>query len=110
MALEIKKLRKDPENGEYISDVRLFVTADGELCTEDDPNAATLLVGEGSTLPADVAAQYGLIKGVDGPAEEDATASEGEPAEEPKARRKASLPRKRAGARSEAGCRVGTAR
>lgn len=62
MALDIDKLRKEPEGGTYTSPARLYTTAVGELCAEDDPRAAFLLVGEGGQLPAEEARRYGLIE------------------------------------------------
>lgn len=61
MALDIKTLRKEPKDGLYVSDKRLCLTEDGKVVAGDDPKAATLLVGEGSVIPAEVAARYGLI-------------------------------------------------
>ena len=61
MGLKIEELRRGPEGGMYVSPVRLCVTADGELCDENDPRAVRLLVGQGGSIPAREAAQYGLI-------------------------------------------------
>lgn len=92
MAIEINRLRKSPENGEYVSDMRICITEDGEIVACDDPRAARLLVGEGSTIPAPDAARYGLIVEVaEAPAEpDDAGGDEEAPAEpaQPDAKRR----------------------
>ena len=45
----------------YLSDRRLYLNADGTKVVEhDDPEAATLLVGEGGELDDAEAAKYGL--------------------------------------------------
>lgn len=85
MALELERLRKAPEGGEYVSDVRICITDDGEIVACDDPRAARLLVGEGSTIPAPEAAKYGLIvEAAEAPAHpDDAGGDEEAPAEPP---------------------------
>jgi hypothetical protein len=67
MGLEIETLRKAAEGAMYVSPARLCVTADDELCAEDDQRAVRLLVGKGGSIPAKDAARYGLIE--DGSAE-----------------------------------------
>lgn len=44
----------------YVSDRRLYLTADGRVVDEGDEAARTLLVGEGCELDDATAAQYGL--------------------------------------------------
>jgi len=61
MALEIKTLRMQAQGAMYVSPARICVTADGELCDENDTRAVRLLVGKGCAIPASEAAQYGLI-------------------------------------------------
>lgn len=61
MALDINLLRKPADGGEYRSDIRLCVTADDEITTEDDPRAVRLLVGVNGTIPLKLAEHYGLI-------------------------------------------------
>jgi len=47
----------------WISDRRLYTTADGSRVVEEgDPDGALLLVGEGCELPEATARKYGLIK------------------------------------------------
>jgi len=52
------------------SDRRLYLDADGKVVQEDDPNAATLLVGPGGELPEERARALGLLS--EGPADEPA--------------------------------------
>lgn len=59
--LKINELRREPEGAMYVAPARLCVTADGEVCSQDDPRAVRLLVAEGCSIPASEAAQYGLI-------------------------------------------------
>lgn len=61
MAFEIIDLKRQPEGAMYVAPARLCVTADGEVCSQDDPRAVRLLVAEGCSIPAREAAQYGLI-------------------------------------------------
>lgn len=61
MALSISDLRKQAQGAEYVSDVRICLTADGRLTTEDDPAAVRLLVAAGSSIPVAEARKYGLI-------------------------------------------------
>jgi len=61
MGLDIKSLQKAAEGALYVSDVRLYVSAEGELVQESDPRAARLLVAAGNSIPAAEAAKYGLI-------------------------------------------------
>lgn len=70
MALDINTLRKEKMGAEYISDVRICLTEDGQLVDQDDPRAVRLLVGAGSAIPVSVAAGYGLIREAGNPAEE----------------------------------------
>ena len=61
MALDISTLRKAAEGAMYVSDERLYVSADGRVVGGDDPAAVRLLVGKGGSIPATDAATYGLI-------------------------------------------------
>lgn len=61
MGFEIQELRRAPVGAMYVSPARICVTADGELCDEDDVRAVRLLVAAGGEIPAAEAAQYGLI-------------------------------------------------
>lgn len=45
----------------FISEKRLYRTADDRVVEEGDPAAAFLLVGEGGTLDDETARRYGLI-------------------------------------------------
>ena len=58
---EPSNLAKPIVGGVYTSDKRLALTADGRICDDTDPEADTLLVGEGGTIPADEARSLGLI-------------------------------------------------
>ena len=60
MALEITTQGRI-ESGGFISAARLCLTADNQLVQADDPRAVRLLVGEGGSLPLDVAERYGLV-------------------------------------------------
>ncbi len=44
----------------YTSEKRLYLTAEGKVVEEGDPNAATLLVGIGGQLSDEDAERYGL--------------------------------------------------
>lgn len=47
----------------YVTDRKLWLTADRERVVEDgDPEAAHLLASKGKELPADVVKRYGLDK------------------------------------------------
>lgn len=47
----------------WISDRRIYTTADGSRAVEEgDPDGALLLVGEGCQIPEETARKYGLIK------------------------------------------------
>ena len=47
----------------WISDRRIYTTADGSRTVEEgDPDGALLLVGEGCQIPEEIARKYGLIK------------------------------------------------
>lgn len=59
----------------YVSPVRIAITADGALVTDDDPAAVAILVGAGGSLPWSVAEAYGLVV-ADAPAS-DGTDGEG---------------------------------
>jgi len=61
MGFDITPLRRPADGGFYTSPVRLYRTATGELCAEDDPRAAFLVVGAGGQIPVDEARAYGLI-------------------------------------------------
>jgi hypothetical protein len=61
MALNIEELRKPRDGAMYVSPERLCLTADGELCSEDDPKAVKLLVGKGGEISTADATKYGLI-------------------------------------------------
>ncbi len=62
MALDTSGLRKERDGGFYKSPARLFLTEDREeVVAEDDPGARFLLVGEGGSIPNEVAERYGLI-------------------------------------------------
>ena len=78
MALKIENLIRKPEGAMYVAPERLCVTADDELCDENDVRAVRLLVGKGGSIPATEAARYGLI----------ATAEAADEPEAPKARRR----------------------
>ncbi len=72
MAFEINDLRRAATGAMYVSPARLCVTADDEICAEDDPRAVRLLVGKGCELTAPEAARYGLITEAPEPASGDA--------------------------------------
>lgn len=57
MALTIR-LRK--EGAHWVSPARLYLTADGRVVGEGDPEAAYLLVPEGGVLTDEEAERYGL--------------------------------------------------
>jgi hypothetical protein len=80
MGLTITLLRDAKEEEPmWISDRRLFLTADKERVVEDgDPEACFLLVGQGCELPMAEAERYGLVKpkaqekAMEGPSEDKA--------------------------------------
>jgi len=76
MGLTINLLRGGKEEEPmFISDRRLFLTADKERVVEDgDVAARFLLVGKGGELPTADAERYGLLKpkAVEGPPEDKA--------------------------------------
>ena len=74
MIYEAESLRKRLVGGNYISDLRLCLTADGRLCDETDPAAVSLLVAAGGTIPGPQARELGLAAGTVSHAEESATA------------------------------------
>lgn len=85
----------------YTSEKRLYLTADGKVVEEGDPNAATLLVGEGGQLSDEDAEHYGLVKGKavnnanEAPAED---ATEGEKADTaPRTNKARTAPENKAG-------------
>jgi hypothetical protein len=86
MGLDINMLKREPEGAMYVSPERLCVTAEGEICANDDARAVRLLVAKGGSIPAREAAEYGLISGAaaSGPpadqADEEAPAAEEETA------------------------------
>lgn len=45
---------------DFVSDKRYFLTADGRVVEDGDPEAHSLLVGEGGLLPEAEAERYGL--------------------------------------------------
>ena len=47
--------------GDYVSDRRLYLDAQGAVVERGDPNAVSLLVGEGGTVPAARARELGLV-------------------------------------------------
>lgn len=59
----------------YTADRRLYLDRDGNVVEADDPNRATLLIGEGGALLLDDAVRYGL-------ANPDGTAIQRQPAAE----------------------------
>ncbi|MDR7534656.1 MAG: hypothetical protein QN162_15150 [Armatimonadota bacterium] len=59
MALTIR-LRK--EGSYWVSPARLYLTADGRVVPEGDPDAAYLLVPEGGVLSLEDAERYGLLE------------------------------------------------
>ena len=61
MGFDITPYRRPADGAFYTSPVRLYRTATGELCAEDDPRAAFLVVGAGGQIPVDEARAYGLI-------------------------------------------------
>lgn len=61
MGFDITPYRRRADGAFYTSPVRLYRTATGELCAEDDPRAAFLVVGAGGQIPVDEARAYGLI-------------------------------------------------
>lgn len=61
MALEITTLQKQAEGAFYVSDKRLCLTANDEVCDQDDPRAVSLLVGVGGWIPKDRARELGLL-------------------------------------------------
>jgi hypothetical protein len=80
MALNIEELRKPRDGAMYVSPERLCLTADGELCSEDDPKAVKLLVGKGGEISTAEATKYGLI--ADGEPQAAATPPESPEAQE----------------------------
>jgi len=46
----------------WTADKRYYLSADGRVVEEDDPEAHTLLVGEGGAMPLADAERYGLVK------------------------------------------------
>lgn len=61
MGFDITPYRRQADGAFYTSPARLYRTATGELCAEDDPRAAFLVVGAGGQIPVDEARAYGLI-------------------------------------------------
>lgn len=61
MGFDITPYRRPADGAFYTSPARLYRTATGELCAEDDPRAAFLVVGAGGQIPVDEARAYGLI-------------------------------------------------
>lgn len=47
---------------QWTSPTRLYLDKDGKVCDEKDPNKASLLVGEGGTIPQSQAVELGLIE------------------------------------------------
>jgi hypothetical protein len=45
----------------YTADRRLYLNAEGKVVEADDPTRASLLVGQGGTLPLDQAQRLGLV-------------------------------------------------
>ena len=82
MGLDVNLLRQQARGAMYVAPERICVTADGEVCGEDDPRAVRLLVAKGCEIPAAEAAQYGLIADPAEPAPP--AVSEEETAESPK--------------------------
>jgi hypothetical protein len=75
---------KAKDEAMYVSDRRLYVTADREcLVEEGDPKARFLLVAEGGELSMEEARRYGLVK------DEAAPAGKSVPKPKDKARRPA---------------------
>lgn len=71
----------------YKSDKRLYLTADGRVVEEGDPDAASLLVNEGGELDDATAERYGLTKPAKAaPAPADAEGEKGKAAPANKAR------------------------
>lgn len=63
MGFTIEELRRPPSGAMYVSPARICVTADDEICDENDTRAVRLLVAEGGEIPATEAAKYGMIVG-----------------------------------------------
>lgn len=70
-------LRKNAVGGDYVSDKRLCLTADGEICDAGDVEARTLLVPEGGTIPGDEARALGLLSPRSRRSEESPSARQG---------------------------------
>jgi hypothetical protein len=63
MGVSIRLLRDAKEKPMWISDRRLFLTADkGRVVEDGDVEARFLLVGQGGELPMAQAERYGLLK------------------------------------------------
>lgn len=69
--------RGGSREGEYTSNERLYLDADGKVVKADDPNRVSLLVAEGGVLDAATAKQYNL--GQPAPAPAPAAAEEPKP-------------------------------
>lgn len=61
MALDITSLQKIADGAMYVSPARLCLSEGDELVSCDAPEAVRLLVGEGGSIPTEVAEKYGLI-------------------------------------------------
>jgi hypothetical protein len=46
----------------WTADKRYCLTEDGRVVADDDPEARTVLIGEGSQMPLADAERYGLVK------------------------------------------------
>lgn len=60
-AIDPRSIAAERAGEAYVSPVRIAVTADGRLVTDDDPDAVAILVGAGGSLPWSVAEAYGLV-------------------------------------------------
>jgi hypothetical protein len=58
----------------YTADHRIYLNSAGQVCVEGDPDAASLLLAEGQSMPDAQARQYGLVQ-------DEAPAPEAPPAE-----------------------------
>jgi hypothetical protein len=74
----------------YTSDVNVYADSEGNIVSEDSPDAATLVVAAGGTITDEEAAKYGLTdeggtkrKSDDAPADEAADARADAPADAP---------------------------